>query len=109
MSITSTQFAILGIAAFALTGLLTWPVRALAIKLGALDRPNMARKIQAEPVPYLGGVAIALGVSTVTFGALFFTSNPDVIIERGLVAIVPAIILGFGGLIDVLKSVAHWQ
>ena len=108
MSITSAQFAILGIAAFALTGLLTWPVRALAIKLGALDRPNMARKIQAEPVPYLGGVAIALGVSTVTFGALFFTSNPDVIIERGLIAIVPAIILGLVGLIDDLKSLAPW-
>lgn len=108
MSIKSAQFAILGIAAFALTGLLTWPVRALAIKLGAMDRPNMARKIQAEPVPYLGGVAIALGVSTVTFGALFFTSNPDVIIERGLVAIVPAIILGLVGLIDDLKSLAPW-
>jgi UDP-GlcNAc:undecaprenyl-phosphate GlcNAc-1-phosphate transferase len=108
MSITSAQFAILGIAAFALTGLLTWPVRALAIKLGAMDRPNMARKIQAEPVPYLGGVAIALGVSTVTFGALFFTSNPDVIIERGLVAIIPAIILGLIGLIDDLKSLAPW-
>ena len=108
MSITSAQFAILGIAAFVLTGLLTWPVRALAIKLGALDRPNMARKIQAEPVPYLGGVAIALGVSTVTFGALIFTSNPDVIIERGLVAIVPAIILGLVGLIDDLKSLAPW-
>ena len=108
MSITSAQFAILGIAAFALTGLLTWPVRALAIKLGALDRPNMARKIQTEPVPYLGGVAIALGVSTVTFGALFFTSNPDVIIERGLVAIIPAIILGLVGLIDDLKSLAPW-
>jgi UDP-GlcNAc:undecaprenyl-phosphate GlcNAc-1-phosphate transferase len=108
MSITSAQFAILGIAAFALTGLLTWPVRALAITLGAMDRPNMARKIQAEPVPYLGGVAIALGVSTVTFGALFFTSNPDVIIERGLVAIIPAIILGLVGLIDDLKSLAPW-
>lgn len=108
MSITSAQFAILGIAAFALTGLLTWPVRALAIKLGAMDRPNMARKIQEEPVPYLGGVAIALGVSTVTFGALFFTSNPDVIIERGLVAIIPAIILGLVGLIDDLKSLAPW-
>ena len=108
MSITSAQFAILGIAAFALTGLLTWPVRALAIKLGAMDRPNMARKIQAEPVPYLGGVAIALGVSTVTFGALFFTSNPDVVIERGLVAIIPAIILGLVGLIDDLKSLAPW-
>ena len=60
------QFAILGVSAFALTGLLTWPVRALAIRLGAMDAPNMARKTQAEPVPYLGGVAIALGISIIT-------------------------------------------
>ena len=108
MSITAAQFAILGIAAFALTGLLTWPVRFLAIKLGAMDRPNMARKIQLEPVPYLGGVSIALGVLIVTFGSLLFTNNPDVIIERGLVAIVPAIILGLVGLIDDLKSLTPW-
>ena len=37
MSITAAQFAILGAAAFALTGLLTWPVRALAIRLGAME------------------------------------------------------------------------
>jgi hypothetical protein len=35
MSIKAAQFAILGIAAFALTGLLTWPIRALAIRIGA--------------------------------------------------------------------------
>ena len=60
MCISTTQFVILGVAAFALTGLLTWPVRALAIRLGAMDAPNLARKTQAEPVPYLGGVAIAI-------------------------------------------------
>lgn len=108
MSITVAQFAILGFSAFALTGLLTWPVRALAIRLGAMDKPNTARKIQPEPVPYLGGVAIALGISIVTFGSLFFTNDPDVIIERGLVAIIPAIILGLVGLIDDLKSLAPW-
>ena len=75
MSITAAQFAILGVAAFALTGLLTWPVRALAIRLGAMDAPNMARKTQAEPVPYLGGVAIALGISLITLGAVFIGSN----------------------------------
>jgi UDP-N-acetylmuramyl pentapeptide phosphotransferase/UDP-N-acetylglucosamine-1-phosphate transferase len=31
----------------------------------------MARKTQAEPVPYLGGVAIALGISIITLGAVF--------------------------------------
>jgi UDP-GlcNAc:undecaprenyl-phosphate/decaprenyl-phosphate GlcNAc-1-phosphate transferase len=71
MSITAAQFAILGVAAFALTGLLTWPVRALAIRLGAMDAPNMARKTQAEPVPYLGGVAIALRYFNYYLGCCF--------------------------------------
>jgi UDP-GlcNAc:undecaprenyl-phosphate/decaprenyl-phosphate GlcNAc-1-phosphate transferase len=108
MSITASQFAILGIAAFALTGLLTWPVRALAIRLGAMDAPNMARKTQAQPVPYLGGVAIALGVSVVTFGALFFSDEKTLIIERGLTAIIPALLLGLVGLIDDLRSLPAW-
>lgn len=108
MSITAAQFAILGVAAFALTGLLTWPVRALAIRLGAMDAPNMARKTQAEPVPYLGGVAIALGVSVVTFAALFFTDEKALIIERGITAIIPALLLGVVGLIDDLRSLPAW-
>ena len=108
MSITAAQFAILGVAAFALTGLLTWPVRALAIRLGAMDAPNMARKSQAEPVPYLGGVAIALGISIVTFAALFFSDENELIIERGLTAIIPALFLGAVGLFDDLRSLPAW-
>ena len=108
MSITAAQFGILGISAFALTGLLTWPVRALAIRLGAMDAPNLARKTQTEPVPYLGGVAIALGVSVVTFGALFFTDENTLIIERGLTAIIPALLLGVIGLIDDLRALPAW-
>ena len=108
MTITAGQFALLGVAAFALTGLLTWPIRALAIRLGAMDEPNLARKAQAEPVPYLGGVAIALGVSIVTFTAMFFADNDSVIIERGITAILPALFLGAIGLIDDLRSLPAW-
>ena len=108
MSISSSQFLILGFAAFALTGFLTWPVRALAIRLGAMDAPNLERKVQVEPVPYLGGVAIAIGVSVVTFAALFFSEENKVILERGLTAIIPALILGAVGLFDDLRSLPAW-
>ena len=108
MSISTTQFAILGVAAFALTGLLTWPVRALAIRLGAMDKPNLARKTQTEPVPYLGGVAIALGITIITFAALFFSDNDSIIIESGLTAILPALFLGAVGLFDDLRSLPAW-
>jgi UDP-GlcNAc:undecaprenyl-phosphate GlcNAc-1-phosphate transferase len=73
-----------------------------------MDAPNMARKTQAEPVPYLGGVAIALGVSMVTFGALLFSDKNTLIMERGLTAIIPALLLGVVGLIDDLRSLPAW-
>jgi UDP-GlcNAc:undecaprenyl-phosphate/decaprenyl-phosphate GlcNAc-1-phosphate transferase len=114
MSITATQFAILGVAAFALTGLLTWPVRALAIRLGAMDAPNMARKTQAEPVPYLGGVAIALGISIITLGAVFVGAenfageNNDQLKDLALTVLFPALVLGAMGLFDDLRSLSPW-
>jgi UDP-GlcNAc:undecaprenyl-phosphate/decaprenyl-phosphate GlcNAc-1-phosphate transferase len=114
MSITAAQFAILGIASFALTGLLTWPVRALAIRLGAMDAPNMARKTQAEPVPYLGGVAIALGISLITLGAVFVGAdnfageNNDQLKDLALTVLLPALVLGAMGLFDDLRSLSPW-
>jgi UDP-GlcNAc:undecaprenyl-phosphate GlcNAc-1-phosphate transferase len=56
----------------------------------------------------LGGVSIALGVSIVTFAALFFSDENDLIIERGLTAIIPALLLGAIGLIDDLRSLPAW-
>jgi UDP-GlcNAc:undecaprenyl-phosphate GlcNAc-1-phosphate transferase len=114
MSITAAQFAILGISAFALTGLLTWPVRALAIRLGAMDVPNMARKTQSEPVPYLGGVAIALGISLITLGAVFLGTenfageNSDQLQDLALTVLLPALVLGAMGLFDDLRSLSPW-
>jgi len=113
MSISTTQFVILGVAAFALTGLLTWPVRSLAIRLGAMDKPNLARKTQAEPVPYLGGVAIALGITIITFAAVFVGGNKsgenaDQLKDLALTVLLPALVLGAMGLIDDLRSLSPW-
>jgi UDP-GlcNAc:undecaprenyl-phosphate GlcNAc-1-phosphate transferase len=113
MSISTSQFLILGIAAFALTGLLTWPVRALAIRLGAMDAPNLARKTQTEPVPYLGGVAIALGISIITFAAVFVGGNANgenngQLKDLALTVLLPALVLGGMGLFDDLRSLPPW-
>jgi UDP-GlcNAc:undecaprenyl-phosphate GlcNAc-1-phosphate transferase len=112
MNITVVQFVILGISAFALTGILTWPIRALAIRLGAMDVPNLARKAQAEPVPYLGGVAIALGFSIVTLGAVFVGAenfageDNNQLKDLALTALLPALALGAMGLLDDLRSLS---
>jgi len=113
MIISASQFAILGIAAFALTGLLTWPVRALAIRLGAMDSPNLARKTQATPVPYLGGVAIALGITITTLAAVFVGGNKSgenvsQLKDLALTVLLPALLLGAMGLVDDLRSLSPW-
>jgi UDP-GlcNAc:undecaprenyl-phosphate GlcNAc-1-phosphate transferase len=114
MSISAVQFLILGISAFAFTGMLTWPVRALAIRLGAMDVPNLARKAQAEPVPYLGGVAIALGFSIVTLGAVFVgaenfaSEDNNQLKDLALTVLLPALALGAMGLFDDLRSLSPW-
>jgi UDP-GlcNAc:undecaprenyl-phosphate GlcNAc-1-phosphate transferase len=113
MSISVDQYLVLGIAAFALTGLLTWPVRALAIRLGAMDKPNLARKTQTEPVPYLGGVAIALGITIITFAAVFVGGNAKgenngQLKDLALTVLLPALVLGAMGLFDDLRSLSPW-
>ena len=113
MTISTSQFLILGIAAFALTGLLTWPVRALAIRLGVMDAPNLARKTQATPVPYLGGVAIALGITITTLLAVFVGGNKSgenvsLLKDLALTVLLPALVLGAMGLFDDLRSLSPW-
>ena len=108
MTITASQFLILGVTAFALTGLLTWPVRALAIRLGAMDAPNLARKTQTEPVPYLGGVAIALGITITTFAAVFVGEDNANFFDLAFTVLIPALSLGLMGLVDDLRSLSPW-
>jgi len=104
VSITSTQFVILGLTAFLLAGFLTWPVRALAIKLSVMDLPNMERKTQTEPVPYLGGVAIALSIIIVTYGAILYSDNTKTTFPLVTYALLPAAVLGLMGLIDDIRG-----
>lgn len=48
--------------AFVVTLLITPIMRRLAVSNGVLDRPSDPRKIHRAPVPYLGGVAVFLGI-----------------------------------------------
>jgi UDP-GlcNAc:undecaprenyl-phosphate GlcNAc-1-phosphate transferase len=113
MNISPIQFVILGAAAFALTGLLTWPVRSLAIRWGVMDAPNLTRKTQATPVPYLGGVAIALGITITTLMAVFVGGNKSgenvsQLKDLALTVLLPALLLGAMGLVDDLRSLSPW-
>ena len=104
MSIQPTEYLLLGIAGFALAGSLTWPIRKIALAIGAMDKPNLERKSQKEPVPYLGGLAIAISVVVLTFAAVIRSDNTQTTFPLAATLLFPAIFLGLMGLIDDLAS-----
>jgi UDP-GlcNAc:undecaprenyl-phosphate GlcNAc-1-phosphate transferase len=104
MSLSLAQFVTLGIGAFALSGLLTAPIRLLAIRIGAMDRPNLDRKTQKEPIPYLGGVSIALTIFVITYVAIAVNNPTSEKFKLASYVLIPAVLLGLMGLIDDLKG-----
>jgi UDP-GlcNAc:undecaprenyl-phosphate GlcNAc-1-phosphate transferase len=78
-----------------------------------MDAPNLARKTQATPVPYLGGVAIALGITITTLAAVFVGGNKSgenvsQLKDLALTVLLPALLLGAMGLVDDLRSLSPW-
>ncbi len=98
--ITSNQYLLLFVSTFVLVGALTPLMRRFALKTNFVDRPNAAHKSHDEPIPYLGGVAIILGVLLITYGALFTQENMKENIWTATSLFGPALILGIVGLID---------
>ena len=67
MAISNLQYLILFATTFVVVGALTPIVRQYALSKNVVDAPNSAHKTHKEPVPYLGGVAIILGIGIVSF------------------------------------------
>jgi len=104
VSINSIEYLLLGLLAFVLAGILTWPVRKVAITVGAMDKPTLDRKTQKEPIPYLGGVAIAASIVILTFAAVIKSNNTQATFPLAAMLLFPAIFLGAVGLVDDLRT-----
>src|SRR5450830_1424428 len=102
------QFLLLGIATFVLVGALTPVMRAIAIRVGAFDSPNMPRKTQVEPVPYLGGVAIALGIVITSYAALMYSDFSEKTFVLASSVLLPAVVISTMGLVDDLRGLRPW-
>ena len=102
--ISNTQYFILFASTFVLVGALTPWMRKIALKTNFVDRPNAAHKSHSEAIPYLGGVAIILGILGVTYAGILSQENmrDDLWIATSLFG--PALILGIVGLIDDRKA-----
>ena len=104
MVISQVDYFFLFVISYVLVGLLTPLMRKIALEQEVLDRPNSAHKSHKNPVPYLGGVAIIIGVVIVSNIALI--SNKFTWSNFWLATSIlgPALVMGLVGLWDDLKS-----
>ena len=102
--ITATQYFLLFATTFILVGALTPVMRRLALKTNFVDQPNAQHKSHTEPIPYLGGVAIILGILGVTYAALLTDENFQENFWIATSLFGPALLLGIVGLIDDKKA-----
>ena len=108
MSYSIAQFILLGFLAFLTVGLITPPIRSIALRFGAVDAPTIARKVQKDPVPYLGGVAIAFGIVAASYGSLLAVDFSLTTFKLASFVLVPAIAISAMGLWDDLNGLAPW-
>jgi UDP-GlcNAc:undecaprenyl-phosphate/decaprenyl-phosphate GlcNAc-1-phosphate transferase len=104
MLISNYQYLTVFILSFILVGALTPVMRKVAIKNNIFDLPNTSHKSHTLPTPYLGGIAIMLGVVLVSLLAVLFSTNVLGNLKLLLSVLIPALLLGLIGLWDDLKS-----
>lgn len=88
-------------------GAITPIVRRIAIRLDVIDRPSEAHKTHRTPVPYLGGLAIVIGVAVTTYGAIFISGDFK-LLGLASTVLLPAFCIGVLGLIDDIKKLSPW-
>ena len=98
------QYFTLALISLVVVGALTPALRRYAINKGIYDRPNQAHKSHVEPIPYLGGLAIIIGVIAVSYAGLFIKvfTGKNFLLETS--ALAPALVLGIIGLWDDMKN-----
>jgi UDP-GlcNAc:undecaprenyl-phosphate GlcNAc-1-phosphate transferase len=104
MQISDIQYFTLFLITYSLVGLLTPVMRKVAISKQILDTPTSSHKSHTQAVPYLGGVAILIGVVLVSYTALIFNglTRNDFWLATSVLA--PAVAMGLVGLWDDIKN-----
>ena len=104
MAISDFQYFLLFVSTFVVVGFLTPVMRKIAISKKIYDTPNSAHKTHKEPVPYLGGVAIIIGVILVSYGVAIIDGfdSKNLLLMTSVLA--PALVLGAIGFWDDLRN-----
>jgi UDP-GlcNAc:undecaprenyl-phosphate/decaprenyl-phosphate GlcNAc-1-phosphate transferase len=73
-----------------------------------MDVPNLDRKVHKEPVPYLGGLSIALTITLLTYITVLIEEATWSQFRLASYVIIPALILAAVGLLDDLRGLTPW-
>ena len=104
MGITNKEYFLLFVMAYLLVGALTPLMRRIAIATDVIDRPNSSHKSHKQPVPYLGGLAIIIGVIVVSYSTSLVSNFTTNTFWLATSVLGPALLLGLIGLWDDLKN-----
>jgi len=104
MQISDIHYFALFVITYSLVGLLTPIMRKVAISKQILDTPTSAHKSHVQAVPYLGGVAIIIGVVLVSYTALMFYGLTRNNFWLATSVLAPAVAMGLVGLWDDIKN-----
>ena len=104
MGITNTEYFFLFVISYLLVGVLTPVMRRIAIATNVVDRPNSSHKSHKKAVPYLGGVAIIIGIITVSYSTSLISNFTSETFWLATSVLGPALALGIIGLWDDVKN-----
>jgi UDP-GlcNAc:undecaprenyl-phosphate GlcNAc-1-phosphate transferase len=79
-------------------------MRKIAIATDVVDRPNSSHKSHKKAVPYLGGIAIIIGVITVSYSASLFSQFTSSTFWLATSLLGPALLIGLIGLWDDIRN-----
>jgi len=104
MGITNQEYFLLFVTSYLLVGVLTPLMRKIALATNVVDNPNAAHKSHKQAVPYLGGVAIIIGVITISYSTSLLSNFTTDTFWLATSVLGPALLLGVIGLWDDLKN-----
>jgi UDP-GlcNAc:undecaprenyl-phosphate GlcNAc-1-phosphate transferase len=79
-------------------------MRRIAIATDVVDKPNTAHKSHKQPVPYLGGVAIIVGIIVISYSTSVVSNFTVDTFWLATSVLAPALLLGLIGLWDDMRN-----
>ena len=109
MILSTSDYLILFVTSFVAVSALTPLMRHVALRYGVVDSPTESHKTHKTPIPYLGGIAIVVGVVVVSYSASIVSNFSRATFSLASSVLVPAVFMGIVGLIDDVRKLSPWS